>query len=47
MQAETASSETTTKPQPVITDDAVTLPRQQKQSQPSLIIRQNGTQEAL
>ena len=43
MPVKTTSSETTTKPQLVITDEALTIPRQQKQSQPSLTIRQKGT----
>ena len=48
MQAKTAPSKTITKPQPVITDDALTIPpRQQKQSQPLLTIRQNGTERGL
>ena len=46
MQAKTASSETTTKPQPIITDDALTTP-QKKQSEPALTTRQNGTQGGL
>ena len=45
MQVKTASSETTTRPQPVITDDALTIPATTtKQSQPSLTIPQNRTQ---
>ena len=48
MQVKTASSETTTKPQPVITDKALAIPpTTTNQSQPSLTIRQNGTQQAL
>ena len=50
MQGKTASSETTTKPQPVITDDALTTrhhQRQQKQSQPLLTILQKGKQQGL
>ena len=48
MQVKTASSETTAKPQPVIIDDALTIPpTTTKQSQPSLTIRQNGTQQGL
>ena len=48
MQVKTASSETTTKPQPVITDEALTIPpTRQKHSQPSLTIHRNGTQQAL
>ena len=48
MQVKMASCETTTKPQPVITDHSLTfLRQQQKQSQPSMTIRQNGTQQGL
>ena len=49
MQVKTASSETTTKPQPDITDEALTIYHQlqQKQSQPLLTIHRNGTQQAL
>ena len=43
MQVKTTSSETTTKPQPVITDEALTIPPTTKQSQPSLTIHRNGT----
>ena len=46
IQAKTASSETTTKPQPVITDEALTIPpTTTKQSQPSLTNHRNGTQQ--
>ena len=42
MQVKTASSETTTKPQAVINDEALTIPpTTTKKSQPSLTIRQN------
>ena len=50
MQVKTASSERTTKPQPVITDEALTIPptmTRQKQSQPLLTIYRNGIQQAL
>ena len=48
MQVKKASSEKTARPQPVILDYALTIPlTQQKQSQPSLTIRQNGTQQTL
>ena len=48
MPVKTASSETTTKPQPVITDETLTIPpTTTKHSQPSLTIRQNGTQRGL
>ena len=48
MQAKTASSEPPTKPQPVIMDQALTIPpATRKQSQPSLTIRQNGKQQVL
>ena len=44
MQVKTASSKTTTKPQPIITDNALTIPpTTKKQLQPSLTIRQNRT----
>ena len=49
MHVKTASSETTTKPQPVIMDADLTIPptTTQRQSQPSLTILRNGTQREL
>ena len=49
MQAKTASSQTTTKPQPVINDGALTIlsTTKKKQSQPAMTIRRNGTQQGL
>ena len=47
MQFKTASSEATVKPQPVITDNALTIPPRKKHSQPLLTTRQNGTQQGL
>ena len=50
MQVKTASSETTAKPQSVITDNALTIPprqRQQKQSQRLLTILQSEIQQGL
>ena len=45
IQVKTASSETTTKPQPVIMDEDLTIPpATTKPSQPSLTIPRNGTQ---
>ena len=49
MQVKTASNETTTKPQPNITDEALIIPptTTKKQSQISLAIHRNGIQQAL
>ena len=48
MQVKTASSETTANSQLFITDDALAIPpKQQKQSQPLLSTRENGTQQGL
>ena len=48
MQVKTASSETPTKLQPVITDETLTMPpTTTKTIKPSLTILQNGTPQAL
>ena len=48
MQVKTASSETTAKPEPVMTDDALTMPpRTTKTITDFMTIRQNGTQQEL
>ena len=48
MQVKTTSNETTTKPEPVITDEALIIPqRRQKQPEHSLTTHRNGTLQAL